>query len=91
MRAGKVRAISLLSGGLDSILAVKVLEEQGIEVTGLTFVSPFFGSANGERAAGQLKISLIIHDITEEIIALVKNPPHGHGKQLNPCIDCHAL
>ncbi len=87
----KVRAINLLSGGLDSILAVKVLQEQGVEVTGLTFVSPFFGSANGERAARQLVIPLIIRDISSDIMELVQNPPHGHGKQLNPCIDCHAL
>ena len=87
----KVKAISLLSGGLDSILAVKVLMEQGIEVTGLTFVSPFFGSANGERAAAQLGIELIVRDISCEVMDLVRRPPHGYGKQLNPCIDCHAL
>lgn len=87
----KVRALSLLSGGLDSILAVKVLEEQGIEVTGITFTSPFFGSKNAEEAAKELKIPLIILDITREHLALVKDPPHGYGKCMNPCIDCHAL
>jgi tRNA-specific 2-thiouridylase len=86
----KVRAIALLSGGLDSLLAVKVLQEQGIEVVGLTFESPFFGPKNAKRGAEQLGIELIVKDISEEELELVKNPPHGFGKQMNPCIDCHA-
>jgi tRNA-uridine 2-sulfurtransferase len=86
-----VRALSLMSGGLDSLLAVRLLQEQGVEVTALTFVSPFFGSQNAERAVAQLGCPLRIEDITEASIQLVKNPPHGHGKCLNPCIDCHAL
>lgn len=87
----KARAIVLLSGGLDSLLAVKVLQEQGIEVVGLTFESPFFGSGNARRGAEQLGIELIVKDISEEELELIKNPPHGFGKQMNPCIDCHAL
>jgi hypothetical protein len=87
----KVRAISLLSGGLDSLLAVKVLQEQGVEVVGLTFISPFFGPENAQKGAEQLNIELIVKDISEEELLLVKKPPHGYGKQMNPCIDCHAL
>ncbi|HPQ81482.1 MAG TPA: tRNA 4-thiouridine(8) synthase ThiI [bacterium] len=87
----KVRALSLLSGGLDSLLAVKVLQEQGIEVTGLTFTSPFFGAENARRGADQLGIELVVCDITKEMVSLVKNPPHGYGKGMNPCIDCHSL
>lgn len=79
-----------MSGGLDSLLAVKVLKEQGIEVVGLTFESPFFGPKNAKRGAEQLGIELIVKDISEEELALVKRPPHGYGKQMNPCIDCHA-
>jgi tRNA-specific 2-thiouridylase len=86
-----IRALSLLSGGLDSLLAVKVLEEQGIRVTGVTFTSPFFGATNAEKGAAALRIELLVRDITDEIIALVKAPPHGFGRQMNPCIDCHAL
>lgn len=87
----KVRALSLLSGGLDSVLAVCVLKELGVDVTGVTFVCPFFGSKNAEVAASNLEIAIKIVDFTEEHLELVRNPPHGYGKQMNPCIDCHAL
>ena len=76
---------------MDSILAVKVVQQQGIEVVGLSFVTPFFGSKLAEKAANDLSISLIIKDITNEHFKVVKNPLHGFGKTMNPCIDCHAL
>jgi len=92
MVAGKkARALCLISGGLDSLLAVKVLEEQGIEAVGISFESPFFSAANARKGATQLGIELIVTDITDEAMALVRNPPHGFGKQMNPCIDCHTL
>src|SRR3989338_780967 len=87
----QVKALCLLSGGLDSQLAVCVLKNQGIEVTGISFTSPFFGSKNAEKAAAAMNIELIVKDITSEHLPLVKNPPHGYGKCMNPCIDCHAL
>jgi len=87
----KIRALMLLSGGLDSILAVKILQEQDIEVTGLTFVSYFFNANSAKKAAQQLKIKLKIIDFSDEHLAMVKNPPHGYGKAVNPCIDCHVL
>ena len=86
-----VRAIGLLSGGLDSILAVKVIQSEGVEVTGLSFVCPFFGAQLAKAAAKELNIPLIVKDFTEEHFKIVKNPPHGYGKTMNPCIDCHAL
>ena len=85
------RALGLLSGGLDSILAVKVLQEQNIHVTGLSFVTPFFGPDLAKKAAEDLGIELIVRDITEVHFQMLKNPPHGYGKTMNPCIDCHAL
>ncbi len=90
-RGRRVRAIVLLSGGLDSLLAAKVLEEQGIEVVGLSFESPFFHAKNARKGADELGIDLIVKDISREELELVKRPPHGYGKQMNPCIDCHAL
>jgi tRNA-uridine 2-sulfurtransferase len=87
----KVKALVLLSGGLDSLLAIKVLQEQGIEVTGLSFTTPFFGADKARHAADQLGIPLMVEDITDVHLTMVKRPKHGYGKQMNPCIDCHTL
>ncbi|NPV27689.1 MAG: tRNA 4-thiouridine(8) synthase ThiI [Firmicutes bacterium] len=85
-------AIALLSGGLDSQLAVKVIQEQGIEVIGVNFKSPFFGAAPPVyRAAEQLEIPLQILDLNDVYMDVLKNPRYGYGKNLNPCIDCHGL
>lgn len=87
----KIKALGLLSGGLDSILAVKVVQEQGIEVTGLSFETPFFGPERARMAADKIGIPLIVLDITEIHLEMLKNPRYGYGKNMNPCIDCHAL
>lgn len=87
----KVRAIGLCSGGLDSQLAVCVLKAQGIEVEIIVFDSPFYNPAPAIKASKQLDVKLHVIDFTEEIVGLVNNPPHGFGKCMNPCIDCHAL
>jgi tRNA U34 2-thiouridine synthase MnmA/TrmU len=85
------RAIGLLSGGLDSRLAARLMIEQNIEVLGVAFVTPFFGSEKARQAAEQLKIPLQILDITQPHWAMLRQPRYGYGKGLNPCIDCHAL
>lgn len=85
------KALVLFSGGLDSMLAARLLLDQGVKVTGLTFITPFFGSKKAENVAKQLKIPLKIIDISEEHFKIVKKPPHGYGKNVNPCIDCHGL
>ena len=90
MSASTCRGLSLISGGLDSQLAVRVLERAGAAVEGVVFVSPFFGSAGAEKAAAALGVRLHIVDFTAEEISLVENPPHGFGGAMNPCIDCHA-
>lgn len=81
----------LLSGGLDSALALRLLMEQGIEVIGVHFVSPFFRSPWAVEIAREWGVPLLEVDITDEILELLKAPPHGFGSQMNPCIDCHAL
>ncbi len=88
--AKRVRGISLFSGGLDSMLAVCVLRDQGIEMEGLVFSSPFFSPKAAIKAAQHLGIKLHVLDFTETILKLVRNPPHGFGGAMNPCIDCHA-
>ncbi|MFZ5351256.1 MAG: tRNA 4-thiouridine(8) synthase ThiI [Bacillota bacterium] len=85
------RALALTSGGLDSILAAKLIEQQNIEVIGICFKSAFFGSANAENMAQQIGLKLIVVDFTEEHLQMVKNPKNGYGKNMNPCIDCHAM
>jgi len=86
----KVKALVLFSGGLDSLLAVKVLEKQGIEVTGICFSSNFFGFEKAKRIANINDVELVVEDFSKDILDLVKSPPHGLGKNMNPCIDCHA-
>jgi len=86
-----VRAIAVFSGGLDSTLAVKVIQKQGIEVLAVSFRSAFFGSSAAETSAAFLGVPLRIVDFTEEHLRLVENPPHGYGRNMNPCIDCHAM
>ncbi len=86
-----MKALSLLSGGLDSILAARVVIEQGIEIIGLCFVTPFFGPESARKAAQQLGIRLIEHDFTEEYFVMMQNPRYGFGGNMNPCIDCHGL
>jgi tRNA-specific 2-thiouridylase len=86
-----VHALGLLSGGLDSMLAAHLLRRQGIEVTAVIFQTPFFGSTRGVAAARQLGITFRVEDITMDHLAMVKAPRYGYGKNMNPCIDCHAM
>lgn len=85
-----VKGISLLSGGLDSMLAICVLREQGIAMEGVVFKSPFFDIKAARKAAAQLDVKLHVLDFSADILTLVRKPPHGFGGAMNPCIDCHA-
>jgi tRNA U34 2-thiouridine synthase MnmA/TrmU len=87
----KTKALVLMSGGLDSMLAARTLMEQGVEVKGLVFVSNFFGALKARKAAEQIGIELKEVEFKKEHLRMVKNPKHGYGKNMNPCIDCHAL
>ncbi len=89
-RTDGVRAIALLSGGLDSELAACVLRQQGIEVHGVCFESPFFGSARAVRAAQQIGVPIRVVEFTADILSIIERPKHGFGSEMNPCIDCHA-
>ena len=90
MDTDKVGVLCLLSGGLDSQLAVCVLKDQGLDVHAVAFDSPFYNIEPARKAAKALSIPLHVVDFTDEIVGLLKAPPHGFGKRLNPCIDCHA-
>ncbi len=86
-----------MSGGLDSTLAVKLMLEQGIEVIGLNFITPFCtctkrGCQNqAKKVSERFGIPLKIIGVKEEYINLVKNPEYGYGKNMNPCIDCRIF
>lgn len=84
------RGLCLLSGGLDSQLAICVLREQGLHVEAVVFASPFFKIDAARRAAESLSVPLHVVAFTRDILGLVKRPPHGFGGAMNPCIDCHA-
>ncbi len=90
------KALALLSGGLDSTLAVKVILEQGIAVEALNFTSPFCtctGKNSGckseaVRVASEFNIPIKVMHKGLDYLELVRKPKHGYGKGLNPCIDC---
>ena len=86
-----VRALGLCSGGLDSMLAGVVLRDQGIHVEWITFETPFFTALKARRAAAQTGIELHIQDLTPDYLIMIKDPPAGFGKNMNPCMDCHSL
>lgn len=87
------QAIALFSGGLDSILAARMIQNQGIAVKCLHFVSPFFGKPQEipawEKAYG---LSIEPVDISTEFVQMLREEPaHGYGKVMNPCVDCKIL
>ncbi len=86
-----IRALGLFSGGLDSMLAAAVLRAQGIDVTLICWVTPFFGAARARESAAHLGLPLKEADLTDKFLPLIYDPPHGFGRGHNPCIDCHAL
>lgn len=87
----KIRGLGLFSGGLDSMLAAALLRSLGIEVTLITFVTPFYGADRARESAAHLGLPLMAVDFTEKFLPLIYAPPHGFGRWHNPCIDCHIL
>ncbi|MBT3014683.1 MAG: tRNA (5-methylaminomethyl-2-thiouridylate)-methyltransferase [Candidatus Thiodiazotropha endolucinida] len=101
------KAVALISGGLDSLLAARVIQEQGIHVEGINFFTGFCveGHTHAIRkrdqkkekrnnalwVAEQLGMKLHIVDIIEEYKQVLLNPKHGYGANLNPCLDCKVF
>ncbi len=90
-----VKALSLFSGGLDSILAARIVIDQGVDVVAVQFVTPFFGLeqlADAERFQEETRkkygLEVLVEDISSGYLELLKNPEHGYGKNFNPCVDC---
>jgi tRNA U34 2-thiouridine synthase MnmA/TrmU len=86
------KAIVLLSGGLDSILATRLMMELGVEVVCVNYFIEFAVCGGGPtaaiKAAEMLGVPLKVFDITAEYLEVFKNPKHGYGANINPCIDC---
>lgn len=104
---GQRKAVALISGGLDSLLAAKVIMDQGVQVEGINFYTGFCveGHTHAIRKKDQKKpkrnnalwvaetlgIKLHIVDIVEEYKDVVINPKYGYGANLNPCLDCKVF
>jgi tRNA-uridine 2-sulfurtransferase len=89
----KVKAVSLISGGLDSILATELVRRQGIKVVAFNVKTPFGipkkdGISEAVQAAKQLKVPLKVLCVDKDYLRMLRNPKHGYGKNLNPCVDC---
>jgi tRNA U34 2-thiouridine synthase MnmA/TrmU len=88
------KAVALISGGLDSILAARIMMDQGFDIIGLYGTSAFSKSYGAEydthaaRVSRAVGIELRIMDLGQEYIDLIRHPRHGYGKNINPCIDC---
>ncbi|MBI5141680.1 MAG: 7-cyano-7-deazaguanine synthase, partial [Nitrospirae bacterium] len=93
------KAISLLSGGLDSTLATLIVKNLGIEVTAVTFMTPFgcdasdrsSCSGNALPAAEKFGFPIKMCNLGSSFMEIVRNPRHGYGRNMNPCIDCRIL
>ncbi len=94
LRTVNKKAIVLLSGGLDSILATRLMLEQGIDVICVNFYIEFAvcgGRGNegaAQKAAQMLGVQFKVIDITNEYLEMFRDPKHGYGANINPCIDC---
>ncbi len=85
------RAVALFSGGLDSTLAVRVLQEQGIEVEALNVHTVFECCKTvAAKAAAELGVRLTVVTVADDYLELIRKPKYGYGKGVNPCIDCRA-
>jgi tRNA-specific 2-thiouridylase len=94
----KPKAVALLSGGLDSSLAVRMMLQQGIDIEAVAIKTPFCdfdcGKGCGHRVkevADELGIKLNTVYFGEEYLRMLKNPKHGYGSGMNPCIDCRGM
>ncbi len=91
-----IKAVGLLSGGLDSTLAIKLILDQGIDVTAFNFRSPFCqcnrkGRCEAAEVASKFHVPLKIAVANSQYLRMLQNPKHGYGSGMNPCIDCRIL
>ena len=102
----KVKALGMISGGLDSTLATKIMLDCGVEVEGINFSTGFCVSEHTRnfkeeekpirpnealRLASELKFKMHFIDISKDYLPVVTHPKYGYGANLNPCIDCRIF
>jgi len=88
---GQVKALAMFSGGLDSLLAIKLIQKQGIEVEALNFSGFFCFCKAGSGVADSAKrlgVKLRTVEVDERYLRMLRNPKHGYGRHMNPCVDC---
>ena len=86
----KAKAVGLISGGLDSILAARIVKDLGVEVHGVYFAMPWgcCDKTTAIEAATQIGISFVALQLDERYLEMVRKPKHGYGSVMNPCVDC---
>ena len=94
----KKKVVALLSGGLDSQLAIKMMQEQGIDVAAVAIKTPFcdFDCGRGcgfeiRERADDLDVNLKTVYLGDEYIEMLKKPKHGIDAGFNPCVDCRSM
>lgn len=86
----QVKAVGLISGGLDSTLAARIVKDLGVDVHGVYFAMPW-GCCDKQKAiaaAENIGIKLIVLQLDERYLEIIRKPKHGYGSALNPCVDC---
>lgn len=93
-----MKAIALLSGGLDSTLAARLVLDQGVQLEALNFMTVFCTCTNrgatclaSQKAVETLGIPLKVLNVSGEYLQIIRNPKHGYGSHMNPCIDCRIF
>jgi tRNA U34 2-thiouridine synthase MnmA/TrmU len=89
MTAKNLKALALFSGGLDSILTIKLLQKQGISVQAINFVTPFSaGQSYVDKTCKKLGVKVHKIKVDRDYFSMIRRPKHGYGANMNPCLDC---
>jgi hypothetical protein len=93
-----LKALALFSGGLDSLLAIKLIQETGVEIEAVYFLQPFLSQKEERKVVShlqnlisQLQVKLHIIRLDDDYLRMLEAPAHGYGKAFNPCLDCHIF
>ena len=90
IKKNSLKAVGLISGGLDSTVAIKIIKELGVEVYGVYFAMPWgcCDKSKAQEAADLIGIKFISLQLDEKYLETIEKPKYGYGSALNPCVDC---